>query len=45
MVKKLVLIFLLAILSISLISCQTISGIGGDIKWAGDSTASWLEGN
>ena len=45
MLKKLVLIMLLAVLSVSLISCQTVSGLGGDIKWTADSTSDLLEGN
>lgn len=45
MLKKLLLILLLAVLSVSLISCQTVSGIGGDIKWTADATSNLLEGN
>lgn len=45
MVKKLVLILLLVVLSVSLISCQTVQGIGGDIQWSGEKTAEMMEGN
>lgn len=44
MVKKLALLFLLAVISFSLISCQTVQGLGGDIKWTGEQTAAILEG-
>ncbi len=45
MLRKLLLIVLLAVLSVSLMSCQTVSGLGGDIKWSADATADLLEGN
>ena len=45
MVKKALLLVALAILLLSLISCQTVQGIGGDIKWTGEKGAEILEGN
>lgn len=44
MVKKIVLLVMLTILSLSLMSCQTVSGLGGDIKWTAEATADLLEG-
>jgi predicted small secreted protein len=44
MLKKLLLIALLVVLSVSLIGCQTVAGVGGDIKWTADTTADLLEG-
>lgn len=44
MVKKSLLIVVLIILVFSLISCQTVQGLGGDIKWTGEKTAELLEG-
>jgi predicted small secreted protein len=45
MIKKLVLVFLLIVVSLSLISCQTVQGLGGDIQWTGEKTAEVMEGN
>ena len=45
MLKKMILVILLAILTISLIGCQTVSGLGGDIQWTAQSTSDLLEGN
>lgn len=45
MLKKLLLITLLAILTVSLIGCQTVSGFGGDIQWTAQTTSDLLEGN
>jgi predicted small secreted protein len=45
MIKKLLLVLLLVVLSASLMSCQTVSGLGGDIKWTADATSDLLEGN
>ncbi len=39
MIKKVVLVVVLIILAFSLISCQTVQGIGGDIKWTGEKAA------
>lgn len=44
MVKKIILLVALIILSFSLISCQTVQGLGGDIKWTGEKVAELLEG-
>ena len=35
MLKKIILIALLAAATVSIMGCQTIQGIGGDIKWLG----------
>ncbi len=35
MVKKALLIILLLFVILSAISCQTIRGVGGDIRWLG----------
>ncbi len=45
MLKKLLLVLLLAVLTVSLISCQTVSGIGGDIQWTAQATSDLIEGN
>jgi predicted small secreted protein len=45
MFKKLLLVLLLAVLSVSLIGCQTVSGFGGDIQWTAQATSDLLEGN
>jgi predicted small secreted protein len=45
MLKRFLLIMLLAILSVSLIGCQTVSGMGGDIQWTAQATSDLLEGN
>jgi len=44
MLKKLLLIVLLVLLSVSLISCQTVQGLGGDIQWTGEKTAELMGG-
>ena len=44
MFKKVLLVAALVILSFSLISCQTVQGLGGDITWTGEATADLLEG-
>jgi predicted small secreted protein len=36
MVKKVILYIILIILGISLASCQTIQGVGGDIQWTAE---------
>ncbi len=46
MLKKICLLMLLCALFAVIVSgCQTVSGVGGDIKWTADSTANLLEGN
>ena len=44
MAKKIILYVILIVLSISLMSCQTIQGVGGDIQWTGEKGAELLEG-
>ncbi len=44
MVKKLLLALLLIALAISITGCQTVHGVGGDIQWTSEQTASLLEG-
>ncbi len=44
MVKKILLAAALIIVIFSLIGCQTIAGVGGDIKWTADACAGVLEG-
>jgi predicted small secreted protein len=44
MAKKIILYVILIVLSFSLISCQTVQGIGGDIKWTGEKGAEVLGG-
>lgn len=44
MVKKIILYVALIILGFSSISCQTVQGLGGDIKWTGEKGAELLEG-
>ena len=43
MVKKALLLLALVILVFSLIGCQTVQGLGGDIKWTGEKVAEILE--
>jgi predicted small secreted protein len=44
MVKKIILCIILIILGLSLISCQTMQGVGGDIQWTAQKCAGILEG-
>ena len=44
MIKKLLLIIVLIAMAISIIGCQTVQGVGGDIKWTGQKSAEILEG-
>jgi len=44
MAKKVLLMVTLIVLMLSLIGCQTIQGLGGDIKWTGEKGAEILEG-
>ena len=44
MVKKALLIIALIVLCLSSVACQTIAGVGGDIKWSAEKTAVVLEG-
>ncbi len=43
MVKKILLLVALIVVVFSLISCQTVQGLGGDIKWTGEKGAELLE--
>ena len=45
MTKKILLSISLFILMLVLVGCQTVSGIGGDIKWTAEATADLIEGN
>ena len=44
MIRKALLVAALIIVFFSLVSCQTVQGIGGDIKWTGEAGADLLEG-
>jgi predicted small secreted protein len=43
MAKKVILVVALVVLMFSLIGCQTVQGLGGDIKWTGEKGAELLE--
>jgi len=43
MVKKILLLVALIVVMFSLIGCQTVQGLGGDIKWTGEKGAELLE--
>jgi len=43
MIKKVLLAAVLFVLCFTLIGCQTVAGLGGDIKWTAESTAELLE--
>ena len=43
MIKKVLLVVALVVLLFSLIGCQTVQGLGGDIKWTGEKGAEILE--
>ena len=44
MTKKVVLVIALVLVSVFLLGCQTVAGLGSDIKWTADTTADMLEG-
>ena len=44
MTKKILLLVILAVLSLSLIGCQTVAGVGKDITWTAEATAELMEG-
>ena len=44
MIKRALLAVALLVAMFSLISCQTVQGLGGDITWTGEKTAEILEG-
>ncbi len=43
MTRKVLLIVALMIISISLLGCQTVQGLGKDITWTGEKSAEILE--
>ena len=43
MLKKVILVVLLAILCVGLLGCSTVAGVGEDIKWMGEKGAEVLE--
>ena len=43
MIKKVLLVLVLIVLSLALVNCQTVQGLGGDIQWTGEKTAELLE--
>ena len=45
MIKKILLIALLLSFCISVIGCQTVQGVGEDIKWTGEKGEEVLEGD
>jgi predicted small secreted protein len=44
MVKKVLLVAVLIVVTLSFIGCQTVQGVGGDIKWTGEKGAEVIEG-
>jgi predicted small secreted protein len=43
MVRKVLLVFALVVVVFSLVGCQTIQGLGEDIKWVGEKAAELVE--
>jgi predicted small secreted protein len=43
MVKRVLLLCALIVLTVSLIGCKTVQGLGEDIKWTGEKGAEILE--
>jgi predicted small secreted protein len=43
MVRKVLLVFALVIVVFSLLGCQTIQGLGEDIKWVGEKASELVE--
>jgi predicted small secreted protein len=43
MVKRMLLVVALIVLLFTLLGCQTVQGLGGDIKWTGEKGAEILE--
>ncbi len=43
MVKKVLLVIALIVMVFSSVSCQTVQGLGEDIKWTGEKGAEILE--
>jgi predicted small secreted protein len=44
MIKKLLRVILLIFMMFSVTGCQTVQGLGGDIKWVGQKSGKLLEG-
>jgi predicted small secreted protein len=44
MIRKLVLILVLIMMVFWFSGCQTMAGLGGDIKWSAETTSDLLEG-
>jgi predicted small secreted protein len=44
MIKKMILVAVLIAAIFALVGCQTVAGVGGDIKWTADSCANLLGG-
>ena len=44
MLKKILLIVLLALFLLLLTNCQTVQGVGRDIQWTGQKTEEMLQG-
>ncbi len=44
MAKKLLLVVALVVVSILLVGCQTVAGLGSDITWTAETTADMIEG-
>jgi predicted small secreted protein len=43
MAKRMLLVVALIVLLFTLVGCQTVQGLGGDIKWTGEKGAEILE--
>ncbi len=43
MVRKMLFLVCLIVLLLSLIGCQTVEGIGGDIEWVGEKAAEVID--
>jgi predicted small secreted protein len=43
MAKRMLLVVALIVLLFTLVGCQTVQGLGGDIKWTGEKSAEILE--
>ena len=43
MAKRMLLVVALIVLLFTLVGCQTVQGLGGDIKWTGENGAEVLE--
>ena len=43
MIKKMLLVLALIVVMFSVIGCQTVQGLGEDIKWTGEKGAEVLE--